>query len=93
MSEVEALLNVDAGRIPPGAVVFRARDPESEVRRLRTVLAVTDGVWKYAGWESLLNTAVAEAGTEIIDRLRARAALPATGALQDDFTVVVLREE
>jgi hypothetical protein len=44
MSEVEALLNVDAGRIPPGAVVFRARDPESEVRRLRTVLAVGAGL-------------------------------------------------
>jgi hypothetical protein len=40
MSEVEALLSVDAGRVPTGVVVFRARDPEAEVRRLRTVLAV-----------------------------------------------------
>ena len=40
MSEVEALLSVDAGRVPAGAVVFRARDPESEVRRLRMVLAL-----------------------------------------------------
>jgi hypothetical protein len=44
MSEVEALLNVDAGRVPPGAVVFRARDPDAEVRRLRTVLAVAAGL-------------------------------------------------
>jgi hypothetical protein len=44
MSEVEALLNVDAGRVPPGAVVFRARDPEAEVRRLRTVLAIGAGL-------------------------------------------------
>jgi hypothetical protein len=44
MSEVEALLNVDAGRVPAGAVVFRARDPEAEVRRLRTVLAVGAGL-------------------------------------------------
>jgi len=44
MSEVEALLSVDAGRVPAGAVVFRARDPESEVRRLRTVLAVGAGL-------------------------------------------------
>lgn len=44
MSEVQALLNVDAGKVPPGAVVFRARDPEAEVRRLRTVLAVGAGL-------------------------------------------------
>jgi hypothetical protein len=44
MSEVEALLSVDAGRVPPGAVVFKARDPEAEVRRLRTVLAVGAGL-------------------------------------------------
>ena len=44
MSEVETLLSVDAGRIPPGAVVFRARDPDAEVRRLRTVLAVGSGL-------------------------------------------------
>ena len=44
MSEVEALLSVDAGRVPAGAVVFRARDPESEVRRLRMVLAVAAGL-------------------------------------------------
>lgn len=43
MSEVESLLSVDAGRVPAGAVVFRARDPEAEVRRLRRVLAVMAG--------------------------------------------------
>src|SRR5258706_1527716 len=44
MSEVEALLSVDAGRVPTGAVVFRAREPEAEVRRLRLVLAVGAGL-------------------------------------------------
>ena len=44
MSEVEALLSVDAGRVPAGAVVFRAREPEAEVRRLRMVLAVGAGL-------------------------------------------------
>ena len=44
MSEVESLLSVDAGHVPPGAVVFRARDPELEVRRLRRVLAVGAGL-------------------------------------------------
>jgi hypothetical protein len=44
MSEVEALLSVDAGVVPTGAVVFRARDPDAEVRRLRTVLAIGAGL-------------------------------------------------
>src|SRR3954467_15758889 len=40
MSEVETLLRVDAGKAPAGVVVFHARDPEADVRRLRKVLAV-----------------------------------------------------
>jgi hypothetical protein len=40
MSEVEVLLSVDAGRIPPGTAVFRARDPEAPARILRAALAV-----------------------------------------------------
>jgi len=41
MSEVEVLLSVDAGRIPPDAVVFHAADPEAPIRRMYTFLAVT----------------------------------------------------
>lgn len=45
MSEVEALLSVDAGRVPAGAVVFHVRDPEAPARRARAVLAfVTFGL-------------------------------------------------
>jgi hypothetical protein len=39
MSEVEVLLSVDAGRVPPDAVVFAAADPEAPARRLNAVLA------------------------------------------------------
>jgi hypothetical protein len=35
VTEVEALLSADAGRPPPGTVVFRARDPEAPARRVR----------------------------------------------------------
>jgi hypothetical protein len=52
---------------------------------------MTDGVWKYADWESVL-TASAEGTTEmIIHNLRARAALTRTGNLQDDFTLAVFQ--
>jgi hypothetical protein len=40
MSEVEVLLNVDAGRIPPGTLVFVARDREAPTRILFAFLAV-----------------------------------------------------
>jgi hypothetical protein len=44
MTEVEVLLSVDAGRIPPDAVVFSAADPEAPGRRLNAFLAVAAGV-------------------------------------------------
>jgi hypothetical protein len=56
-----------------------------------TVLAMTDGVWKYTSWDTVLRTAAGKPD-EAIPSLRQRAGLPATGALQDDFTLVVLSE-
>ena len=41
MSEVETLLSVDAGNVPPGAMVFRVRDPEAPTRRLYAMLALS----------------------------------------------------
>jgi hypothetical protein len=58
-----------------------------------TVLAMTDGVWKYAGFDTVLQAAAGGTGEEIIKSLRQRVALPGSGALQDDFTLVALRGE
>jgi hypothetical protein len=44
MTEVEVLLSVDAGRIPPDAVVFAAADPEAPGRRLNAFLAAAAGL-------------------------------------------------
>jgi hypothetical protein len=41
VSEVEVLLSVDAGRVPPDAVVFVAADPEAPMRRVYAFLFVT----------------------------------------------------
>ena len=41
MSEVEALLSVDRGEIPPGAMAFFAKDLDRPIRRLRGALAIT----------------------------------------------------
>lgn len=40
MSEVEALLSVDRGVIPPGTVAFLPKDQEAPIRRLRAALAI-----------------------------------------------------
>ncbi len=56
-----------------------------------TVLAMTDGVWKYAGWESVLEAAAFGNSRDVVSRLRERAVLSRSGKLQDDFTLVVLR--
>lgn len=56
-----------------------------------TVLAMTDGVWKYTGWDSIFAVASEGNGEAILHKLREKAALPRTGALQDDFTLVVFQ--
>jgi hypothetical protein len=58
-----------------------------------TVLAMTDGVWKFAGWDAILNVAPEQDGQAVIDTLRDRARLPRTGCFQDDFTLVVLQTD
>jgi hypothetical protein len=56
-----------------------------------TVLAMTDGVWKYAGWDTIFAVSSEGAGEAILQKVREKAALPRTGQLQDDFTLVVFQ--
>ena len=51
---------------------------------------MSDGVWKYAGWETVREVALETSGQACIDALREKALLPGSGRLQDDFTLVVL---
>jgi len=53
------------------------------------VLALSDGVWKYAGWDAVIALATQRTGKDLIDALRGRAALP-NGRLQDDFTAAAV---
>ena len=55
-----------------------------------TALAMTDGVWKYVGWDTLLQAAAGAPPEEMLRSLRQRAGLPGSGTLQDDFTVIIL---
>ena len=52
------------------------------------LVGMTDGVWKYAGWDKLVALATANRGRAVIDAALAACRLR-SGALPDDFTMVV----
>lgn len=54
------------------------------------VLVMSDGVWKYVGWERLVEVASRASGPDVIAEWQQSARLPGSGRFQDDFTVVVL---
>lgn len=58
-----------------------------------SLVAMTDGVWKYAGWDAVKAAARDLRGDELAAALAARARLPRTGRFPDDFTVVAVCSE
>lgn len=54
------------------------------------VVVMSDGVWKYAGWERVRALAAEHRGQALIDALHKAVLLPGSGGLQDDFTVIVV---
>ena len=54
------------------------------------LLVVSDGVWKYAGWDRVWDSLARLSGEEMLDDLKAAARLPATGEFPDDFTAILL---
>ena len=56
------------------------------------LLAMTDGVWKYVGWERVTAATRQELGSEVVAELQQSARLRGSGLFQDDFTVVLLEE-
>jgi hypothetical protein len=53
---------------------------------------MSDGVWKYVGWDHVRDTALRLHGAELVSASQRLARLPTTGQFQDDFTMVVLEE-
>lgn len=54
------------------------------------LLAMSDGVWKYVGWEHLVKVSRREVGPHLIRSMQDHARLPGSGQFQDDFTLVVI---
>ncbi|MFC1451892.1 hypothetical protein ACFLSJ_00945 [Verrucomicrobiota bacterium] len=53
------------------------------------VMAMSDGVWKYAGWQAVFDLASVHSGQELVEALCEKARLPGSGEFQDDFTLVL----
>lgn len=66
---------------------------EMELSAPWKLLAITDGVWKYAGWERVWECAALLSGVELLAELQVAARLARTGEFQDDFTIVLLESE
>jgi PPM family protein phosphatase len=56
------------------------------------VLALSDGVWKYAGWKRLKESVLVERGQRLVERIQGYARLRGGGSFADDFTVVLFEE-
>jgi PPM family protein phosphatase len=58
-----------------------------------SVLAMSDGVWKCAGWERIAKATTTARGQQLLDHLQGLARLPGSGRFPDDFTVVLFEGE
>lgn len=56
------------------------------------LLVMSDGVWKYVGWDEVERLAGQAGDQSLVEALQGAARLPGSGCFQDDFTVVVLGE-
>ena len=57
-----------------------------------SVLAMSDGVWKYVGWDPMVRAASTFCGETLVTALQGFARLPRSGGFPDDFTVVVFED-
>jgi len=51
------------------------------------ICAVSDGVWKYAGWDRMIALMRRRGGRDLVDALRAAAIKPGNSGLPDDFSI------
>ncbi len=90
----EFLLTENQRKNPP--IGSSAAHPVAFSARLHpgwTLLVVSDGVWKFVGWESIARLAAGNEGQALVAALR-RAAWDANGGrLPDDFSVALLHGE
>ena len=91
--QVAEVLTAGQAKNPPvGSGNARFGSFYAELSSPWTLITMSDGVWKYTGWDPIRRIAARHAnGQSIIDLLRDYATAPYSGQLQDDFTLVVIQ--
>lgn len=59
----------------------------------KIVLAMSDGVWKYVGWDRIAETIALLRGQALVEALAGMARLTGSQRFQDDFTLVVIQND
>ena len=54
------------------------------------ILIMSDGVWKYVGWNRVRTLAIRHTGQEVVDALQQAARKAGNGQLRDDLTLIVV---
>ena len=88
----EMMLTEEQRKNPP--VGSSAAQPIAFSERLKPgwkLLVVSDGVWKYVGWEQIADLAARKSGQALMDALRRAAVEAGGGKLQDDFSLALLQ--
>jgi PPM family protein phosphatase len=84
-------LTADQLKNPPlGSSASTPTPFSASLRSPWRLILMTDGVWKYAGRDTVTQLTSTLPPADAIAQLKHAAALPATGRFQDDFTLLLL---
>lgn len=65
---------------------------QADLTRSWALVAVSDGVWKYTGWEPLLQITNAKPGEQTVTEMLNGAQMALNYPPQDDFTILIVTE-
>ncbi|HEU5098462.1 MAG TPA: PP2C family serine/threonine-protein phosphatase [Roseiflexaceae bacterium] len=72
---------------PIGSRAARPRSFYLDLEPPWRICALSDGIWKYAGWDRIVALMRRKGGSDLVDALRAAAIRPGTDRLPDDFSI------
>src|SRR5262245_33964844 len=75
---------------PVGSGGCRLTPLSAQLNEPWKLLVMSDGVWRYVGWERMKSLMRSEAGDALVARLRAAAVENTDGRLVDDFSALVI---
>ena len=75
---------------PVGSGAARLTPMSAKLEGSWKLLVMSDGVWKFAGWEAVAERCRTEVGEALISSLRELAVSNTSGRLLDDFSVILI---